>query len=220
MSGFDVSALIGSGATVLPTGLLLALPQVAHLKSVESVSDWALLSGAIERRRPGLLILDRSLWRSASAGPLIRLPVASADMRIVTFCEAVDVAMIGEAINYGVHGCMATASTSSQWVNALEVVLRGDVAMPRNLLALALEKALHPRVNEPHSPLPAPVDAEALTERERDVIHCVTSGMSNKEIARHLGISNSTVKTHLHHVFGKLKVGRRLLLMPGTGLPH
>jgi ATP/maltotriose-dependent transcriptional regulator MalT len=50
---------------------------------------------------------------------------------------------------------------------------------------------------------------ESLTTREIEVLALVARGASNKEIARQLHISESTVKTHLIHIFGKLGVADR-----------
>ena len=218
MSEFTV--LVGSATgTSLPVGLTQVLSQTQALRLIDVVQDWAKLLKMVERDRPDLLVLDRALWRAASGRRLQRISLPSPSPRIVMFSEFVDVSVVGEAVAYGVQGCMAAGAGQTQWTNAMQVVLNGDIAMPRKLLALALEKSMHRRVDDPEWPerLSAEGD-EPLTERERDVIRCVTSGMTNKEIARHLGISGATVKTHLHHVFGKLKVGRRMMLVPGSTL--
>jgi RNA polymerase sigma factor (sigma-70 family) len=52
-----------------------------------------------------------------------------------------------------------------------------------------------------------------LTEREREVVRWVIQGMTNKEIASQLGISEKTVKTHLSNIFSKLNVSKRLQLL-------
>jgi two-component system nitrate/nitrite response regulator NarL len=54
--------------------------------------------------------------------------------------------------------------------------------------------------------------ATTLSPRELDVLRIVTAGWSNKEIADKLGISEGTVKAHLHHVYEKLGVRGRLEL--------
>ncbi|MEU5879650.1 LuxR C-terminal-related transcriptional regulator [Spirillospora sp. NPDC047279] len=50
---------------------------------------------------------------------------------------------------------------------------------------------------------------ERLTVREREVVEALARGMSNRELARHLGISELTVKNHLHSIFMKLEVADR-----------
>ena len=56
----------------------------------------------------------------------------------------------------------------------------------------------------PHSP-------EHLTDRELDVLRHLAAGHSNKEIARLLGIGETTVKTHVRNIMGKLDVPSRTL---------
>lgn len=56
-------------------------------------------------------------------------------------------------------------------------------------------------------------DWTALTERQREIVDCAAHGLSNKQIARRLGISPETVKTHLHHVFERQGVHGRVALL-------
>jgi len=48
----------------------------------------------------------------------------------------------------------------------------------------------------------------ALTGRERQIIRLVSEGLSNKQIARRLNITDGTIKVHLHSIFEKLRVGQ------------
>jgi len=77
---------------------------------------------------------------------------------------------------------------------------------PLSPRAAALE--LRPRVRRSRD-IPAAGGSPALTVRERSVLELVAQGQSNKEIARNLGISPETVKTHLENVYGKFSVQRR-----------
>lgn len=51
-----------------------------------------------------------------------------------------------------------------------------------------------------------------LTERERQIMHLVSEGLSNKEIARRLNVTDGTIKVHLHHIFQKLDISNRTSL--------
>ena len=55
--------------------------------------------------------------------------------------------------------------------------------------------------------------ADMLTEREEQIVRLLSQGLTNKQMARQLGIMEDTVKKHLQHVFGKLGVRRRTLVV-------
>ena len=65
--------------------------------------------------------------------------------------------------------------------------------------------------------MPAFSGGDELTPRERELVGFVAGGASNKDIARRLSISVSTVKTHLTSIFGKLGLSTRLELAVAIG---
>ena len=96
---------------------------------------------------------------------------------------------------------------------ALQLTGRGDdpgSTLPTGLSAVQLDAALRAaaaglRVSLPGEPVSADDAARpALTPREQDVLTCLGEGLSNKAVARRLGISAHTVKFHLEAVFIKL----------------
>jgi DNA-binding NarL/FixJ family response regulator len=56
-----------------------------------------------------------------------------------------------------------------------------------------------------------------LSPRERQILPLVCKGWSNKQIARELGMADSTVKVHLHAIYGKLEIHNRTLLAAMAG---
>ena len=56
-------------------------------------------------------------------------------------------------------------------------------------------------------------DLILLTAREREVVQLVSSGLSNKLVARNLGLREGTVKIHLHNVYRKLGIPNRMTLI-------
>jgi ATP/maltotriose-dependent transcriptional regulator MalT len=55
-----------------------------------------------------------------------------------------------------------------------------------------------------------PLLPESLTPRETEVLNLLASGLTNREIAAQLGLTMSTVKSHIQNIYGKLGVDRRL----------
>jgi ATP/maltotriose-dependent transcriptional regulator MalT len=58
-------------------------------------------------------------------------------------------------------------------------------------------------------PSPGAPQADSLTERELEVLRLTAAGNSNRQIASELFLTLNTVKSHIHHIYGKLGVGSR-----------
>ncbi|HEV6968727.1 MULTISPECIES: response regulator transcription factor [Roseateles] len=106
------------------------------------------------------------------------------------------------ALEAGAVGYVPERSDLDTLVQALQLVLAGGTYVP----------PLKPRVDEaPASAIPALPDWAGLplTPRQKDVLHLLTQGLSNKLIARELGVSVDTVKDHVAAVLKALGVNSR-----------
>jgi LuxR family transcriptional regulator, positive regulator of biofilm formation len=90
-------------------------------------------------------------------------------------------------------------------LRGMESVVRADVWMPRQLL---LQCALGAAKDSEQTPDESPTIE--LTPRERQVLLLVYMGKTNEEIAKQLGITDSTVKTHLYKLYRKINVPNRV----------
>lgn len=85
----------------------------------------------------------------------------------------------------------------------MRMALRGEVGChPKVVACLLKELRRRSGFHDSH-------EAEPLTARESEVLHLVGRGLTNKEIARSLNLSVSTIKAHLHNIFAKLHVRGR-----------
>jgi len=123
-----------------------------------------------------------------------------------------------EALRSGAAGFLGKGARRDVLIDAIRTVARGDA-----LLSPAATRGLISRflaMNEP-----GPVNhglLDALTDREREIVALVATGMSNAEIAEHLTLSPLTVKTHANHAMTKLGARDRaqlVVLAYQAGLP-
>ncbi len=109
----------------------------------------------------------------------------------------------------GARGIVLKEHASEALLKAIECVHRGELWMDRSLMASLISDLRRP---------PEPLDREtvkieSLTPRERDVIALIGEGLKNKEIAKRLFLSETTVRHHLTSIFAKLEVDDRLELV-------
>jgi DNA-binding NarL/FixJ family response regulator len=114
-----------------------------------------------------------------------------------------------EALRSGASGFLGKGSRPDVLIEAIRTVARGDA-----LLSPAATRGLITRFLTMNDPGPAAAGLlDALTDREREIVALVATGMSNAEIAGHPTLSPLTVKTHANHAMTKLGARDRAQLV-------
>lgn len=111
------------------------------------------------------------------------------------------------ALKAGARGYISKDAGIPDLVMAIQGVRRGELWLARHLMAKFIDRTV--AVNSGRKDREAET-AEQLTQREKEVLRCLTKGYTNKEIADKLFISERTVKSHINHIFRKIHVTRRL----------
>jgi len=109
-----------------------------------------------------------------------------------------------EALRAGASGFVLKDDPPEQLLAAIRTVAAGDA-----LLSPAVTKRVIAQFARVPRPTP-PRELDELTSREREIFRLIADGLSNAEIGRELHISETTVKTHVTHVFQKLNVRDRV----------
>ncbi|GGX64229.1 response regulator transcription factor [Streptomyces hiroshimensis] len=109
-----------------------------------------------------------------------------------------------EALRIGVRAVLSLEDPPEELIRMIKTVIEVDAMVAPLTARKALDQL---RTEQP--PAPAPPPAGALTPREAEVMLLLAQGRSNAEIAEKLSISNTTVRSHVHHVLRKLDAGTR-----------
>jgi two-component system nitrate/nitrite response regulator NarL len=124
--------------------------------------------------------------------------------RLLVLSSVMSVDELGACLRMGARGYLLTSISKEALTHSLALILLGETVFPSDL-ARALMGGVGPTVANPA----AARKLENLTGREVDILHCLTEGLSNKQIARRLGIQEATVKIHVKSLIGKLGVVNR-----------
>jgi len=166
--------------------------QVSHAGNIEAGVQRLKASPA-----PDLVLTDLNLPGVHGIEALLRVREANDEVPSVVLAGSEEPALVRNAIDHGAMGYIPKSSDSREVARALTLILRGGVYLPT--VALSTERVA------PHR---SPADIH-LTPRQRDVLLKLVQGKANKVIARELGISDTTVKTHVASLLQTLDVHNR-----------
>ena len=190
-----IRVLIADDHAIVRSGLGELLSTHDDIKVVGTASDGREAAARAKELRPDVILMDLHM-PEVDGTEATRMISAAGDSRIVILTTFSDREKILAALDAGAIGYLLKDAEPEQIVAGVRAAAREESPLdPR--AASALLKA---RV--------APVE-HGLTERERDVLVLLVSGLSNKQIARRLGIAEKTVKAHLSNIFRSIGVADR-----------
>jgi DNA-binding NarL/FixJ family response regulator len=160
---------------------------------------------AIEMARtepPDIVLLDTALSNEDAVSLGRTIMEASPDSKVMAFVDSRDIAIQRSAVEAGFHGVLTKDFSGGRLVGSILLIAAGQVVIPQETRAV-----LNLAEREPDAP-----DAVAarLTEREREILSMLASGMAAGQIALALTLSPNTVRSHIQNIRGKLKVHSRL----------
>jgi DNA-binding NarL/FixJ family response regulator len=161
-------------------------------------------------KRPDVLLLDLSMPEVDGAAVARALRDSGVPTRVVIFTSFSDREGIVRALDAGAIGYLLKDAEPGELHTAIQAAARGEAPLtPRAAMEL-LRQRQPVGVLGPGAPSGQPGrPAVELTDRERQVLALLTSGLANKQIARRLGISEKTVKGHLTNLFQRIGVSDR-----------
>ncbi len=160
---------------------------------------------AVRKHRPDVLILDLRMPGKDGLAVLREVRKEKLPTRVVLLTAEMSDAEALEAIRLRVNGVVLKEMAPQLLVKCIRKVHAGGQWWEKRSLGRAMETMLRREAGEREI-------VGVLTPRELQIVRLVASGLHNKEIADKLGISEGTVKIHLHHIYEKLHVDGRLEL--------
>jgi DNA-binding NarL/FixJ family response regulator len=155
--------------------------------------------------QPDLVLMDVDMPRGGGIAATRRIKTELPAVRIVMLTVHDDDETLFNAIKAGAQGYLVKSIRSSEMLDLLRGMARGEAPLSRAMAARMLEEFAR-RDRRPGSDDPA---AESLTLREEQVLVLVAQRYTNKEIAQQLVLSEYTVKNHLSNILSKLHLRSR-----------
>ena len=179
----------------------------AGVEVVADVSDASRAAKAAELYGAGLVLVDSDIPGGCVLA-VRRITERAPDAAVLVVAPELDQERLLAAVRAGARGFVPETLGASGLVRAVEVALRGDTVIPRAGVSTLIEQ-LRPGSQEHTSVDGFPLQ---LTRREADVMARLREGMTPKEIAYELELSDITVRRHMSSVAKKARQARPLTL--------
>jgi len=198
-----IRVLVADDQDIVRAGLRLMIDNAPDLTVVAEAATGAQAVRLAREARADVVLMDIRMPELDGLAATRQITsdedLAGVRVLILTTFEVDE--FVFEALRAGASGFLGKGARPEALIDAIRTVARGE-----SLLSPAATRGLIARylTLEEHSPAPASDILDVLTDREREIVTLVATGMSNAEIARHLTLSPLTVKTHVNHAMTKL----------------
>jgi NarL family two-component system response regulator LiaR len=195
-----IRVLLVDDHAVVREGLRTFLELQDGIEVAGEAADGAEGVEAAERLRPDVVLMDLVMPRLDGVGAMRELRRRLPRVRVIVLTSYADDDRLLPAVREGAAGYLLKNAQPQELARAVRAAHAGEALLDPVVAARLVEEI----AREPAGEAP-----ERLTRREREVLELIARGLSNKRIARELGIAEKTVKTHVGHVLAKLGVTDR-----------
>ena len=198
-----IRVVIADDQALVRAGFRMIVQSQPDLQVAGEASDGQEAIDLVKRERPDVVLMDIRMPR-VDGIEATRQVAALTRVVILTTFELDE--YVFDALAAGASAFLLKAAPPEDLIKAIRVVAAGEA-----LLAPSVTK----RLIEEFAKRPEPAahkskELETLTEREQEVLREVAKGLTNAEIAQRLHVSETTVKTHVAHLLGKLELRDRV----------
>ncbi len=198
-----IRVLVADDQRVVRDGLVMVLGLLDQVDVVGVATDGNEAVAMAGELRPDVVLMDLRMPRCDGVEATRSLRERLPEVKVVILTTYADDRSVLDALRAGARGYLTKDAGGPEILAALRQVLDNraaiDPAVQHHLLDALADTPVPARRSPPPSPLP-----DGLTTREAEVLSLMAAGMSNAEIAAHLVVSESTIKSHVNHLFAKI----------------
>ena len=147
---------------------------------------------------PDVVLMDLKMPEMDGVAATREIRAQNPKTRVIVLTSFAEDNMVHGALQAGATGYLLKNVTGAELANAIRAAHAGRMTLSSEATEALVHAATHPIV-----------PADELTEREREVLALMVTGLNNSEIAAELGVSPSTIKSHVSHILTKFGVAGR-----------
>jgi len=200
MSEFKV--LIADDHAIVREGLIAMLNLADGIRVVGEATDGLEVVEMTEKLRPDIVLMDIRMAKLDGVQATREIKTGFPEVNVIALTNYDDDEYVFDCLKYGASGYLLKDVTLEDLVKAIKGAAQGECLVDPSVLNKVLTEFRDLAQNSSDH-------ADKLSAREKEVLKALTAGLSNKEIAQQLCITEQTVKTHISSIYRKLNVRGR-----------
>lgn len=202
--------LVASANCVFRTGLRTMLEQVSTCSHVYEACSCEKATGFLRgSRKIHFFLVDQRLIRDRHANFLRETRLEFGELAIAVVSNLFDREYMMHAIAAGANGYIPTSLEYAEVCRAIDRIAAGEMYLSPDVVHLESAVDISLRATAVNGDVALSMIA-GMSSRQREVLHLIGAGESNKAIARRLGLSEGTIKTHIAAVYRTIGVHNRV----------
>jgi DNA-binding NarL/FixJ family response regulator len=199
-----IRVLVADDQSMVRAGFRMLLAGEQDIEVVAEASNGIEAVAKAARTDPAVILMDIRMPELDGLEATRRILAANDAARVLILTTFGLDEYVYEALRAGASGFVLKDDPPEQLISAVRIVAAGDA-----LLSPAITKRVISQFTRIPRPAP-PKELSELTEREREILRLIATGLSNAEIGRTLFIGETTVKKHVTHILQKLGLRDRV----------
>lgn len=202
-----IRVVLADDQRVVREGLATLLSLLDGVDVAGAASDGDEAVDLVARLSPDVVLMDLRMPRCDGVEATRRLRELDPDIKVLVLTTYADDRSVIDALRAGARGYLTKDAGAEEIRRALDQVVQGQAAIDPAVQHHLIDAiAATPERREPAAASPLP---DGLTQRESEVLALIAEGLSNREIADRLHVSETTIKSHVNHLFAKTRVRDR-----------
>ena len=189
--------------TLFRSGIKALLSRQSDFDVIGEAADGFTGIKLVEQMRPDIVLLDLDMPVMNGRETLAQILSSNPQQTVVMLTVSEDNDDLTECMRLGARGYLLKNIHADFLIEAVKKAYHGD-----NIFSPEMTARLVQSLIRPHQPESTPLDE--LTARELEILGHLSAGHSNKIIARHLDLAESTVKVHVQNILRKLELDSRV----------